>query len=64
MAKEFLLMSQSAELVDQLTATCKKARWQLAQITTPTGLVVALEQRPVTGGGISVTSASIRRLPP
>ena len=49
MAKEFLLMSQSAELVDQLTATCKKARWQLTQITTPTGLVVALEQRPVTG---------------
>ncbi|EEW54291.1 response regulator transcription factor [Limosilactobacillus antri] len=49
MAKEFLLMSRSADLVDQLTASCKKARWQLTQITTPTGLVVALEQRPVAG---------------
>lgn len=49
MAKKFLLMSQSATLVEKLTVTCKKAHWQLCQITTPTGLVVALEQQSAAG---------------
>lgn len=59
MTKKFLLMSQSAELVENLTAICKKGRWQLCQITTPTGLVVALEQQPAAGIWWDLSSVSL-----
>lgn len=49
MTEKFLLLSQSQELVQQLTALCKKAHWEFVQVTTPTGLVVALEQDSFTG---------------
>lgn len=49
MTNKFLLMSQNTELTQQLTTLCKKARWTLSQITTPTGLVVELEKQPVAG---------------
>lgn len=49
MTNKFLLMSQNTDLTQQLTTLCKKARWTLSQITTPTGLVVELERQPVAG---------------
>lgn len=49
MTKKFLLMSQQADLISQLKILCKKARWELNLVTTPTGLVVALESQVVSG---------------
>ena len=49
MAKEFLLMSQNADLVQHLSQITKKARWNFTSVTTPTGLVVELEKKPVAG---------------
>lgn len=49
MTKEFLLLSQSPALVQQLTNICAKAHWHLRRVTTPTGLVVALEKHPASG---------------
>lgn len=49
MTKEFLLMSQRRELVQQLGTLCKKAHWNFVQVTTPTGLVVELENQSFAG---------------
>lgn len=53
MTKKFLLMSQQDNLVQQLQAICKKEHWTYELVTTPTGLVVALEKNKLVGfGGI------------
>lgn len=44
MTNKFLLMSQQDDLVQQLQAICKKEHWTYELVTTPTGLVVALEK--------------------
>ena len=49
MTKEFLLLSQSTALSQQLMDLCAKAHWHLRRVTTPTGLVVALEKHPASG---------------
>ena len=49
MTNKFLLMSQNTELTQQLTTLCKKARWTLSQITTPTGLVKSSQLRGSSG---------------
>lgn len=49
MVKKFLLMSQQDDLVQQLHTICKKAHWEFELVTTPTGLVVALEKQSING---------------
>ena len=44
MTKKFLLMSQQDDLVQQLQASCKKEHCPYELVTTPKGLVVALEK--------------------
>lgn len=49
MANEFLLMSQNNDLVQQLTQIAKKAHWSFENVTTPTGLVVEMEKKQISG---------------
>lgn len=47
MTNHFLMMSQDADLIHQLRQLSQQAHWSFDRVTTPTGLVVALEkQRP------------------
>lgn len=49
MTNQFLLMSQNNTLADQLTQLGKRTHWSFNRVTTPTGLVVALEQENPSG---------------
>lgn len=42
-------MSQRPTLVDQLKVLSRKSDWTIEQVTTPTGLVVGIEQQAVDG---------------
>ena len=49
MTNHFLLMGQDPDLIHQLDQLGKQAHWSFDQVTTPTGLVVALENHQPTG---------------
>ena len=59
MTKKFLLMSQQDDLVQQLQAICKKEHWTYELVTTPTGLVVALEKNQISGIWWDMTEVSL-----
>lgn len=59
MSKKFLLMSQQESLIDQLHSICKKAHWEYEHVTTPTGLVVALEKQTISGIWWDLTNTSL-----
>ncbi|MBB1080011.1 response regulator transcription factor [Limosilactobacillus sp. STM2_1] len=59
MVKRFLLMSRQDDLVQQLRIICKKAHWEFELVTTPTGLVVALEQQVISGIWWDMTEVSL-----
>lgn len=59
MTKPFLLLSQNQDLVQQLSSLCKKAQWEFVQVTTPTGLVVELEQHSFIGIWWDLTDVSL-----
>ena len=59
MTNKFLLMSQQDDLVQQLQAICKKEHWTYELVTTPTGLVVALEKNQISGIWWDMTEVSL-----
>ncbi|MBD5807458.1 winged helix-turn-helix domain-containing protein [Limosilactobacillus walteri] len=59
MTNKFLIMSQRDDLVDQLQNICKKAHWNYDLVTTPTGLVVALEKQKISGIWWDMTEVSL-----
>ncbi|WP_302118328.1 response regulator transcription factor [uncultured Limosilactobacillus sp.] len=59
MTNKFLLMSQQDTLVQELQNICKKAHWKFELVTTPTGLVVALEKEKISGIWWDMTEVSL-----
>ena len=49
MTNHFLLMGKTPNLINQLRQLGQQAHWSFDQVTTPTGLVVALEEQQPAG---------------